>query len=65
MCQSNAYLLEKSGGEKLLMEDVSLVTPLPDGEIELVGLFGDRLMLQASLKEMDLLKHRIVLCENN
>jgi len=65
MCQSNAYLLEKSGGEKLLMEDVSLVTPLPDGEIELVGLFGDRLMVQASLKEMDLLKHRIVLCENN
>jgi predicted RNA-binding protein len=65
MCQSNAYLLEKSGGEKLLMEDVSLVTPLPDGEIELVGLFGDRLMVQASVKEMDLLKHRIVLCENN
>jgi predicted RNA-binding protein len=65
MCQSNAYLLEKSGEEKLLMEDVSLITPLIDGEIELVGLFGDRLTVQASLKEMDLLKHRIVLHENN
>jgi len=63
MCQSNAYLQEKSGGEKLLMEDVSLITPLDDGGVELVGLFGDRLTVAASLKEMDLLKHRIVLTE--
>jgi len=63
MCQSNAYLQVKSGGEKLLMEDVSLITPLDDGGVELVGLFGDRLTVAASLKEMDLLKHRIVLTE--
>ncbi len=65
MCQSNAYLLNSSGSEKLLMEDVSLITPLEDGGIELVGLFGDRLTVQATLKEMDLLKHRIVLDETN
>ncbi len=65
MCQSNAYLLNSSGSEKLLMEDVSLITPLEDGGIELVGLFGDRLTVQATLKEMDLLKHRIILDETN
>ena len=65
MCQSNAYLLNSSGSEKLLMEDVSLITPLEDGGVELVGLFGDRLTVQATLKEMDLLKHRIVLDETN
>ncbi|MCD6268866.1 MAG: CooT family nickel-binding protein [Deltaproteobacteria bacterium] len=65
MCQSNAYLRNSSGSEKLLMEDVSLITPLEDGGIELVGLFGDRLTVQATLKEMDLLKHRIVLDETN
>ena len=60
MCQSNAYLLESTGEEKLLMEDVSLITPIADGEVELVGLFGDRLTVKGELKELDLLKHRIV-----
>ncbi|MCK5539904.1 MAG: CooT family nickel-binding protein [Deltaproteobacteria bacterium] len=63
MCQSSAYLLDQAGGEKLLMEDVSLITPLEEGGIELVGLFGDRLTIQASIKELDLLKHRIVMTE--
>lgn len=61
MCQSNAYLIDPAGGEKLLMEDVSLITPLDEGGVELVGLFGDRLTVQATIKEMDLLKHRIVM----
>ena len=61
MCQSSAYLLDQAGGEKLLMEDVSLITPLEEGGIELVGLFGDRLTVQATIKELDLLKHRIVM----
>ncbi len=63
MCQSNAYLLDQTGSEKLLMEDVSLITPLDEGGIELVGLFGDRLTVQAEIKELDLLKHRIVMTE--
>lgn len=64
MCQSNAYLVDQTGGEKLLMEDVSLITPLDEGGVELVGLFGDRLTVNAVLKEMDLLKHRIVMVES-
>jgi predicted RNA-binding protein len=43
------------------MEDVSLITPLENGETELVGLFGDRLTVKAGIREMDLLKHRIVM----
>ena len=63
MCQSSAYLLDQEGEEKLLMEDVSLITPLEEGGVELVGLFGDRLTVQATIKELDLLKHRIVMTE--
>jgi predicted RNA-binding protein len=61
MCQSNAYLVDQDGNEKLIMEDVSLITPLENGETELVGLFGDRLTVKAGIREMDLLKHRIVM----
>jgi predicted RNA-binding protein len=61
MCQSNVYLQKQDGDEKLIMEDVSLITPLEGGETELVGLFGDRLTVKGAIKELDLLKHRIVL----
>lgn len=64
MCQSNAFLITKDGTEKMVMEDVSFLTPLEDGSLELTGLFGDRLTLNASLKEMDLLKHKILMQEN-
>ena len=64
MCQSNAFLITKDGTEKMVMEDVSLLTPQEDGSLELTGLFGDRLTLNASIKEMDLLKHKILMQEN-
>jgi predicted RNA-binding protein len=63
MCQSNAYLIKANGSEELVMEDVSLITPGEKGEIALTGLFGDQLTLNAELRELDLLKHRIVLAE--
>ncbi len=61
MCQSNVYLLNQKGEEKLVMEDVSLITPLENGKTELVGLFGDRLIVKGVIKELDLLKHRIIM----
>ena len=64
MCQSNAFLVKENGTEKMVMEDVSLITPMEDGSLELTGLFGDRLTLNASIKEMDLLKHKILIQEN-
>lgn len=64
MCQSNAYLIKSNGSEELVMEDVSLIAPGTKGEIELTGLFGDHLTLHAELRELDLLKHRIVLTES-
>ncbi|HDJ28851.1 MAG TPA: CooT family nickel-binding protein [Proteobacteria bacterium] len=64
MCQSNAFLVKKNGTEEMVMEDVSLITPMEDGSLELTGLFGDRLTLNASIKEMDLLKHKILIQEN-
>jgi len=64
MCQSNAFLVKENGTEEIVMEDVSFITPTEDGYLELTGLFGDRLTLNASIKEMDLLKHKILIQEN-
>ena len=63
MCQSNAYIIKKDGQEKMIMEDVSLITPQENGSLILTGLFGDQLILSARIKEMDLLKHKILLQE--
>lgn len=59
MCESNAYLI-KNGDEELLMESVSLVKPLGESVL-LRNLFGEEATVKATLKEMDLTGHRIVL----
>ncbi|MBN2333792.1 MAG: CooT family nickel-binding protein [Deltaproteobacteria bacterium] len=64
MCQSNAFLIKENGTEEMVMENVSLITPLEDGSLELTGLFGERLNVKATIKEMDLLKHRILIQED-
>lgn len=59
MCQSNAYLAIDSK-EELIMEDVILIKP--EGEKTLlVGLFGERELIDAAIKTIDLLDHKIVL----
>jgi predicted RNA-binding protein len=59
MCQSNVYAIE-GGTERLLMEEVTAV--VVDGDnVELTTLFGESLVLRARIKEVDLVKNRIVL----
>lgn len=59
MCQSNAYLAIDSK-EELIMEDVILIKP--EGEKTLlVGLFGERELIDAVIKTIDLLDHKIIL----
>jgi len=59
MCESNAYIV-KDGEEQLLMENVSYVKPQPDGVL-LKSIFGDQTVVNATIREMDLTGHRIVL----
>jgi len=59
MCESKVYLAE-SGGEQLVLEDVTTILPESDG-YRLVNLFGQQVHLRCRIKEIDLLKHRIVM----
>jgi len=59
MCESNAYLVQ-GGREELLLEDVVLIRP--EGEkILLTGIFGERELVDAKIKMIDLLHHKIIL----
>jgi predicted RNA-binding protein len=61
MCEANAYLI-KEGREELYLEDVDVLIPEGD-KIFLKNLFGEQKTFKGRLKEMSLLKHRIILEE--
>lgn len=58
MCESNAYM-KRGEEEELLMAEVSTVLPIPGG-FRLAGLFGEEVEVKGELKEINLLKHRII-----
>lgn len=59
MCQSSIYAID-SGEQELLLEEVARVE-IEGDEIILEPLFGERVSLTARIKEIDLMKHRILL----
>ena len=59
MCESNAYIM-RDGKEELVMESVGLVKPVRDG-IVLRSIFGEQTTVKATIIEMNLTGHRIVL----
>ncbi len=60
MCEAIAYMV-KDGQEELLLEGVDLVEPEGDGNIKLVSIFGEQKVVQAKIKSMALVDHRILL----
>ncbi len=60
MCESSAYIL-KDDKEELVMDSVAKITPLGNNELELVTLLGDRKVLAATIKEINLLRHKVIL----
>ncbi len=57
MCELTVYLLE-DGREEVLMEDVANITP--DGDrLVLTDLLGQQKIVDARLKELKLLEHKI------
>ncbi len=63
MCESNAYFI-KDGKEELVMENVNLVKP-QGRKTMLKSIFGEELVVEGSLLEMDLSGHRILLEEDD
>ena len=59
MCEANAYIL-KDGEEQTLLEDVDLLRP--EGEaIYLRSVFGEQKTVNARIKEIRLMDHKIIL----
>lgn len=63
MCESNAYI-KKEDGEELFLESVDLIKP-EDGRIILRSLFGEEKVFIGKIKEISLVKHRIILIEDS
>ncbi len=60
MCDFNAYL-KKDNAEKLIMENVTNVTPMGENIFLLKGLLGERMEVQALIEDINLSGNRIVL----
>jgi len=62
MCESKVYLMTEQG-EQLVLDDVTSLQPEADG-YRLVNLFGEQKLVPGRIKDIDLLKHRILLEPN-
>jgi predicted RNA-binding protein len=59
MCEANAYIFA-DGKEELYLENVDVMKP-EDGKIFLKNLFGEQKVFEGEIKEVSLLRHKIVL----
>ncbi|MDH4232734.1 MAG: CooT family nickel-binding protein [Nitrospirota bacterium] len=59
MCEANAYILE-NGKEELYLENVDVMKP-EEGKIFLKNLFGEQKVFEGEIREISLLRHRIIL----
>ncbi len=62
MCEANAYIY-RNGNEELYLESVDVLVP-EGNTIYLKNLFGEQKTFTGSVKEISLLRHRIVLEES-
>jgi len=59
MCESTAFLL-KEGKEELLLEGVDLLENR-DGRVRMVNIFGEEREIEAQIKVLSLVDHKIIL----
>ena len=59
MCESNAYVI-KDGAEKPIFEGVDILEER-DGQVRMVNLFGEEHIIQARIKILSLVDHKIIL----
>ena len=60
MCEANVYLIDEDGRELLFLEAVDKIIPTDNG-LMLENIFSERKSVKASIKEMTLVAHKIVL----
>lgn len=61
MCEANVFLLDREGVETLLLDAVDKVIPMEQDKIYLENIYGERKTVQARIKEMHLVEHKIIL----
>jgi len=59
MCEANAYIY-KDGKEELYLENVDVMRP-EEGKIFIKNLFGEQRIFEGEIKEVSLLRHKIIL----
>jgi predicted RNA-binding protein len=59
MCEANAYIY-KDGKEELYLENVDVMRP-EEGKIFMKNLFGEQRIFEGEIKEVSLLRHKIIL----
>jgi predicted RNA-binding protein len=59
MCETNAYIY-KDGKEELYLENIDILKP-EEGRIFLKNLFGEQKVFEGQIREVSLLRHRIIL----
>jgi predicted RNA-binding protein len=59
MCEANAYVY-RDGSEELYLESVDIMKP-EDGKVYLRNLFGEQKVFEGEIREVSLLKHKILL----
>ena len=62
MCEANVYI-DRGAGEELLMEKVDRIIPGEENNIFMESIFGERKVVKARIREMELVHHRIILEE--
>lgn len=61
MCEAAAFIL-RDGKEELVLDSVDLLEP-DNGKIRLVNIFGEQKILDAKIKQLSLVNHKIILEE--
>jgi predicted RNA-binding protein len=59
MCQTTAYVIE-GDKEVLLLQDVISIRP-ENGSLRMINLFGEEKIIQGTIKQIDLLAHKILI----
>lgn len=60
MCEANVYSINKDGKQELILESVDKVIP-KGNEILLENIYSQRKTVKGSIKEMELVEHKILI----
>ena len=59
MCESTAYIL-KDGKEEIFLESVDVLENM-DGHVKMISMFGEEEIVEARVKTLSLVDHKIIL----